>query len=756
MTTSLGSLLRGYRLAADMTLEALAAASGVSDRAIGDIERGTSRGPQHRTVCALADALGLAGTDRDALVLAARTGRRRDARPPLHTLPLPRPVGDFVGRAAEREQVGALLRAAAPGAASPVVLVSGPPGFGKSTLAVQVAVDLGGDFDDVLFLDLRGLDREPLAPATVVRRVLEAVGPDGGPTVGPREAPAALRAALAGRRVLLVLDNAASEDQVRAVVPSAGPAAVLVTSRRSLGGLEDVRRFALERLGVDDAVGLLGAMLPDRDDERDDLVRLAELCDAVPLALRIAGNRLATRAGWPVSGLVARLAVEERRLDTLVAGDLGVAAAFRSSFEQLGPGAQQLFRRLAVIEAPTVGAALAAVLVGGSRWRAEDLLDELVDLSLLQHVAGDRFQLHDLLRLFADHELRAQEDAESARAVGVAADRWLLASAVRAGRYFEPEHQDTVDPGDGLLDLDGTPDAMAWLKAESVSWLAALRRAARSGDHRRVVEVADSLHWFSDLWAVWVSWAEVFELSAQSARQLGDDALVAVHEGYLAWAQMECLDDSDAAFASALRAVEAAERAADEAKAGWASAYLAWIATRRDDLAVAEVHAEAAVRWLRAAGDREGYPQALVALGNVRAKLGRIDDAIALMRQVIEVATDERTRPRAQVALFTEASGYANLAGYLGQAERWEEMLEVATTAVEVSERLGAARIRSNAYLSRGTALRMLGRNAEAVAVLAVSLEIRQGVPGDAARARVQHALEDATAGLPCDPAGPA
>ncbi len=295
----------------------------------------------------------------------------------------------------------------------------------------------------------------------------------------------------------MILDDAASEAQIRAALPAMGPAAVLVTSRRSLAGLETVTRLHLDRLRRADAHQFLTRIIPAEQAEGADLARLARLCDDVPLALRIAGNRLASRTGWTVAGLTSRLAVSDHRLDTFTAGDLQLRAAVGQSYAQLGPAAQRLFRRLALVDGRTLGAGLAAALTADSLWRTEELLDVLVDVSLVQPAPGDRFALHDLHRLYARAELDAQEVPGALHAVREMADEWLLSTAVSAARWFEGSVPGEVGSDrDVRVALDSRDAAGAWLTDEAENWCAALRRAVRRGDHARVVEVTTSLRWF--------------------------------------------------------------------------------------------------------------------------------------------------------------------------------------------------------------------------------------------------------------------
>lgn len=396
---TLGGMVRRLRLEADLTLEGLSEASGVSDRALSDIERGAARGPQHRTVLGIAAGLGLPDAARAALVRAARDGRRRAAPSSSVRLPLPRDVADFVGREPDLATLTQALTAA-PGHRPSLCAVTGPPGYGKTSLAVRAAALVRDAFPEQLFLSLGGLTPEALSPDAVVDRAASAMC--GGPGRGGKGGPG--RDLLDDRRVLVVLDDVDTESQVRALQTAAGRAAVLVTSRRSLAGLDNATRVSLDLLGSEDAVRLLGAIVPAGQSTPADLVGLASLCDHVPLALRIAGNRVASHPGWTAAGLVARMGVAERRLDALTAGDQQMATTIRRSFEALGPGAQHLFRRLASVDDPTFDTGLAAALIGQPLWCAERLLDELAGLCLVQPSAQGRYTVHALLRLFPGAE----------------------------------------------------------------------------------------------------------------------------------------------------------------------------------------------------------------------------------------------------------------------------------------------------------------------------------------------------------------
>ncbi|WP_078896415.1 helix-turn-helix domain-containing protein [Streptomyces sp. NRRL S-495] len=457
---ALGSLLRQHRHEAGLTLEELAEESGVSARAIGDMERGHSRGPQARTVQALAVALGLTRAATEELVGAARAGRRRRpaaAAPGL--CDLPPAVPDFTGRETETAWLGRSITAPA---GPPVSIVSGAPGLGKTALVVHAGARLVDRFaDGCFFVDLRGLDAEPVVPHDALARLLRALG------VRERDLPAETderrvlyRRLMRDREALVVLDNAAHEAQVRDLLPGPGSSRLWVTSRRTLAGIEHARRLVLAPLPAGAATALLGAILAQREDETvgadgsaapDDsgpdgsgpavLARIAALCGNLPLALRIAGNRLLSRPAWSARGLAERLGDEDLRLQRLTAGDLRIRSAFRLSYEQLSEPVRRLFRRLALVPGPDFGPGAGAALTGLGPELVEEMLDELLDLGLLGHTATDRLLFHDLLRLYARERLQEEETSQERAAAEACAggrERQLARRAARRGRGRPP------------------------------------------------------------------------------------------------------------------------------------------------------------------------------------------------------------------------------------------------------------------------------------------------------------------------------
>jgi hypothetical protein len=381
--------------------------------------------------------------------------------------------------------------------------------------------------DGVFFLDLLGMSPQPMAAGDALRLLLRALGVADGQVPGDIQECASLyRSLLRVRRALVVLDNAGSEEQVRPMLPGEGAGRALITAKRLLAGLEGVRRLVLGPLAPPEATELLTGILGERaaSDGEPALTRLAELCEGMPLALRIIGNRLVSRPGWDAAELAARLADEEHRLDQFKAGDLKIASAFGMSYEQLADSARRMFRSLAVVPGRDFDAALAAVAGGVTAGDAWDALDELVDLGLLHDSAAGRYRFHDLVRLFARTRLQQEESPAEREALTERVTSWLLRMATMAGRWFEPGSGGPTPPDPDLAAVSSAQDAELWLRVNVSNWLGALRSAAASGQYSLVLDCAESMHWFSGRWAHASHWHEVFTLGTEAAAALGDMA----------------------------------------------------------------------------------------------------------------------------------------------------------------------------------------------------------------------------------------
>ena len=324
-----------------------------------------------------------------------------------------------------------------------------------------------------------------------------------------------------------------------------------------------------------------------------------------------------------------------------------------TSYDQLSDRARGTFRLLALVPGPDLSAGVAAAVAGTDVDAVEPVLDELLELGLLHAAPGDRYGFHDLLHLYARVRLQAETSAEERAAAAARLDDWLLRTAVDAGRWFEPSWAAAPPVPDPRAPLPDAAAAHAWLEAEAVSWLPALRTAAAAGRHARVVEVAEAMHWFSDRWVFWGHWDEVFTLSLAAARALGDPHLEVVHLNYLAWAQSVCLRRHELSLATSAEAAALARRTGDDAQAGWALTYAAFAAARLGDPAAVLARAAEATDLFTATGDREGESQARLLSATALRDLGRFADAAAAAHALLAALTDPERAPAAPVAAFT-------------------------------------------------------------------------------------------------------
>jgi DNA-binding SARP family transcriptional activator/tetratricopeptide (TPR) repeat protein len=406
---------------------------------------------------------------------------------------LPADIPDFVGRSAECGRLAELLTAAKGTAAVPVAVVSGPPGVGKSSLAVHVAHTVRARFPDgQLYVQLAGASALPRAHGDVLGELLRALGVAAGTIPGEAEARSAmLRACLADRRVLLLADDAASAAQVRMLVPGTAGCAIMVTSRDRLAGLT-AAHLHLESLQPGEAVEMLGRIAGEQRVAADPAAAtgLVAGCGHLPLAVRIAGARLTARPSWPVATLAALVAGRRERLDALTVGDLGVRTAFELSYQALPPRARTAFRLLALAGPFEVAGWVVAVLLGSAD--ADDVVDLLADKSLLSAGEVDangqpRYRLHDLLRDYAGERLADDPQHQRAASLQRLLHAWLQLSqgasqAMPCNPYLPPVpgHQDrAVLPRHLAAQL--TADPAAWFSTERLNLRNATAQACNSG-----------------------------------------------------------------------------------------------------------------------------------------------------------------------------------------------------------------------------------------------------------------------------------
>ncbi|WP_245614495.1 ATP-binding protein [Actinokineospora inagensis] len=731
-SSTFGRLLLEHRRAAGLTQERLAAASGLSVRALRDLERGRAQAAQRRSSELLADALSLTGGDRDAFLTAARDGRRRVASPVGPPCAVPQPVTDLRGRDRELAEI----RVAADH--SPVVAVVGQPGVGKTTLAVSAVHQLRPHFPDGCYaVDLRGVDETPVSARMALDRLLRALGVAAQHVpVSREEQSAMLRMVLDGRRVLILLDNAADEAQVRPLLVTNPGCLTLITCRRALGGLETARWVWLDPLPQAASIELLGVIAgPDRvRAEPAAAAELAALCGNLPLAVRIVGNRLATRPRWPLGYLVEQLRDDRTRLGSLSVGDLQVRSAFDVSYRRLSAEARPVFRRLAAIPGPDFGVELAEVVSGAAG--VPGLLDELVDASLL-HTASTpgRFQFHDLIRLFAGERLAAEETEADRGAIVDAVLDYLLGTAVSAGRVFFPEVLETGQFASRL-------EAAQWLEVEGPNWLAALRTAARLGRHRAVLDLAKAMHWYSDGRSQERPWEEIFSHGVTAARALGDRSAEAKLLNFVGWAQRRCNGETEASLLTLRQALAVATEAGDEPEQGWAHIYIAGCLRVLGRLDEALEHARLATSFAHVFSFWIGQCTSRNFLGHVLRDLGQYEEALAVHRSVLVDADAHRDSANLEIQLFLRSVTTSSIARVLVALERWGEAIDLFQSAREYAQGGRFMVEVAECALGEGTAWRQLGAYENARTCLRLALDTSTEVTAHGIRQRALAELD--------------
>ncbi|MFD5566912.1 AfsR/SARP family transcriptional regulator [Streptomyces cadmiisoli] len=598
---------------------------------------------------------------------------------------LPATVQDFTGRSSFVAELSEVL-ASAEGRVMAVSAVAGIGGVGKTTLAVHVAHQARAAFPDgQLYVDLQGAGGRATEPESVLGSFLRALGTADSAIPDTLDERAALyRSVLDGRRVLVLLDNARDAAQVRPLLPGTSGCAALVTSRARMVDLAGAHLVDLDVMSPDEALSLFTKIVGAERvaAERKAALDVVAACGFLPLAIRIAASRLAARRTWTVSVLAAKLADERRRLDELQAGDLAVKATFELGYGQLEPAQARAFRLLGLADGPDVSVPAAAAVLDLPPEDAEDLLESLVDMSLLESAAPGRYRYHDLVRLYAracaerDEQPPSERDAAFARLLD-----FHLATASRVYAIERPgervlEHiAKTRHPGLSFQDRD---QALEWLFGEANCLLACARQATSAGLHRKAADLLMAAVDLGESGAGSLQFTKVAAAVSEAAAEAGDPWAEARARTMLTHVHSICGRFAEA-DAEARRALAVGLPAGDPVSSGQAPnqrGIIALYEARHED---AEAHLSEALAAFRADGNKPGEAAALCNLSRVHLATGRTATAVELAGQGIALYEEDRSGLALRLANGKYALGLA-LTG-AGQTARARDVL---TEALEV------------------------------------------------------------------------
>jgi DNA-binding SARP family transcriptional activator/tetratricopeptide (TPR) repeat protein len=663
---------------------------------------------------------------------------------------LPPDIDDFTGREAATAQVQQLLEREQ-STAIIISAIAGKAGVGKTALAVHVAHRLQSRFPDgQLYVDLRGAEARPRDPAEVLAGFLRAVGVERASIAdGLEERVRQFRARLADRRVLVVLDNAASEAQLRPLLPGCRGCAALVTSRARLGGLEAAHPLTLEVLEPEEAVALLArlagaARVAAEPQAAQAIVRLSGL---LPLAVRIAGARLAARPQWRLAVLAERLADEHQRLDELTVGDLEVRASIALSDHGRGEVERRLFRLLGLLVAPTFVAWVAAALLDTGQAEAEALLEGLVDAQLVEAAGQDqagqlRYRLHDLLRIYARERLEAEEPvAAQQAALGRMLHAYLLlaeradARVVPSGLYRYGSDPTCRPHADHPMVAIVERDPLGWFEAERTSLVAAVEQGCQPHIGEVGWQLAESLAGFFQVHAHWDDWQHTHTVALAAARRADDRPAEA-----RILASLSALHDEQACADEARRCLHQSLTAFRETgnRRGELQCLLSLCSLDQEqgryEATIAQL--ERILDGFRKLRVRSWEALALYLLGTAHEQLGRLDAAVACLSESLTLMHAVADRPWEAAILRRLGLVYGQQGRLKAAVARLQRSLVLVRAA---DERSGEMFILQNL----GELYRRQGRLEDADSCLQHSLELARAMGKRNAEARALHTLGD-------------
>jgi tetratricopeptide (TPR) repeat protein len=707
--------------------------------------------------------------------LVRLTPQRADAAAEQIPRELPRPIADFTGRGDELVTLRGLLAGGVGESGTspakggqPVVIsaIDGMGGIGKSALAIQVAhglADAGTFPDGQLYVNLQGATPglAPLDPLEALGRMLRALGVEPAQIpAGADEAAARFRSLVAERHLLVLLDNAATPEQVRPLLPGSPTCGVLITSRHVLATLEGTRRLHLDVLPEDQALELLGRIAGSERIATDPqaAAEVMRYCGYLPLAIRIAGARLVARPGWEVRLLATRLADVTGRLQELQVGELAVRASFDVSLQALehsgdpiDQAAVAAFALLSLPDGPDLALPAAARLLDRPEDSTQRLLERLVDAQLLETPRPDRYQFHDLVRLYArEHALSRHPEPERPAALTrmlgfYTATAWHTLVQLRPG----DRRVATADPrwtGGGVRFPDASA-ALAWLEVERANLLAAIPQAAAAapaipaGLTCQLPRALFGLFFVRGYWQDGVQANQTALGLARRTRDLGAQAHA--HNDIGIFYQLlgryaeaiACYQDSLTIFR------ELGDRRGEAASL----TNLGNVYERQGRYAEAVACQQDSLTVFRQLGDRSGEAHSLLNLGIVYRLLGRYEEAIACYQDSLSICRKQGDRHGEAISLNNLGVVYQRLGRYAEAIACYQDSL---TLSRELGDRDGEAA----SLNGLGVIYLQQGRYAEAIAYQQDSLTLFRELGNRHDEAETLRDLGDALRAVGRDP----
>ncbi|MQS13817.1 AfsR family transcriptional regulator [Streptomyces kaniharaensis] len=699
------------------------------------------------------------------LTLPAAPVRDDGSPTPPPPAQLPADVSDFSGRSGLVADLSTVLMNAT-GQAVVVTSLAGIGGVGKTTLAVHVAHRVRTEFPDgQLYVDLRGAGASPADPAVVLGDFLHTLGVTENPDSLEQRA-ALYRSLLASRRMLILLDNARDAEQIRPLIPGVSGCAVLATSRSRLAGIPGAQLFDVEELTADEALSLFSAIVGEQRvaAEPEAAMAVVTACGFLPLAVRIAAARLASRPRWSVSDLARRLADQRRRLDELQLGNLAVETTIGLGYGQLSTAEARAFRLLSLIDAPDVPLAAAAALLGVDDDTAEDLAEALVEANMLECFSPGRYRYHDLLRLYAQRQNERIGDLEEQQLAVLRLLDLLIPTVYNAAQTIEPDDplpellSSLTSPG---LSLPTSGAAQDWLRSEGALLLSAIVAAADGpGDlQRSAIDLLILLYCLGPDPTHGPRVRRILEIMGRDAQDRGDSAALArVH--FALGTLQSVTSDFQGAEHSLRRSLEF--QAPDDAtifRLATANT-LGWILSVGNRPAEALPFLEQALAISQVVGTPIGEARLISNIARVQHRLGMTETAIQSATDAVAAARTSKNGPYLAHTLYQlgvvlssgeavehlrEAhqlyqsqqnplwEGYtlARLSSSLLAAGRHAEAAETAGESLTIGQDMDSAYCQGLANAALGEALLALAQPARGLACLreAHAIFTRLGVP---------------------------